>query len=83
MNWPGSAPIHLKISMLHTLLRLAPGVRLERTQVVGLALYHALALLAFVPWFFSWTGVVVAVLGIYVFLSARPAAVALNACLEK
>src|ERR1700722_19138665 len=67
MNWPGSAPIHLKVSMLHTLVRLAPGVRLARTQVVGLGLFPALALLAFVPWFFSWTGVVLAVLGIYVF----------------
>ena len=53
--------------MLHTLLRVPAGTRLERTQVFGLALYHALAVLAFVPWFFSWTGVVLAVLGIYVF----------------
>jgi stearoyl-CoA desaturase (delta-9 desaturase) len=67
MNWPGSAPAHLKISMLDALVRLPPGVRLERTQAGVLALYHAPALLAFVPWFFSWTGVVVAVLGIYVF----------------
>lgn len=44
-----------------------PRVRLERSQVAGLALYHALALLAFVPWFFSWTGVLLALLGIYVF----------------
>ncbi len=28
---------------------------------------HALALLAFVPWLFSWTGLVVAVLGVHVF----------------
>src|ERR1700722_6042433 len=57
----------LKVSMFHALIRLPRGVRLERTQVVGLVLYHALALLAFVPWFFSWTGVLLAVLGIYVF----------------
>ena len=25
--------------------------------------YHVLALLAFVPWFFSWTGVVLAIVG--------------------
>src|SRR5580692_7895555 len=56
-----------KVSMLHSFLRLPRGVRLERSQIFGLALYHALALLAFVPWFFSWTGVVLAVLGIYVF----------------
>jgi fatty-acid desaturase len=34
---------------------------------IGLGIYHLLALLAFVPWFFSWTGVVAAVLGFYVF----------------
>jgi len=42
-------------------------LRLERSQLVGLAVYHALALLAFVPWFFSWTGVVLAIIGIFVF----------------
>src|SRR5580658_3444120 len=65
VSLPGSPD--LKVPMLHTLVRLPRGVRLERTQVVGLVLYHALALLAFVPWFFSWTGVLLAVLGIYVF----------------
>jgi stearoyl-CoA desaturase (delta-9 desaturase) len=34
---------------------------------VSITLYHVLALLAFVPWFFSWTGVAVCVLGFYVF----------------
>ena len=29
--------------------------------------YHLVALLAFLPWFFSWTGVVLAFLGLYVF----------------
>lgn len=33
----------------------------------GLAAVHLLALLAFIPWFFSWTGVVLAVAGLYVF----------------
>lgn len=33
----------------------------------ALAFYHAVALLAFHPWFFSWSGVVLAVLGLYVF----------------
>lgn len=32
--------------------------------VVG---YHLIALLAFLPWFFSWTGVVVGIIGVYVF----------------
>ncbi len=36
-------------------------------RVFGIALYHAATLLAFTPYFFSWTGVVVAVLGYYLF----------------
>ncbi|MBI2825815.1 MAG: fatty acid desaturase [Planctomycetia bacterium] len=35
--------------------------------VVGVSLYHALALLALIPWLFSWTGVAAAVAGLYVF----------------
>src|SRR5580658_7383073 len=66
MNRPGSTHSNLNVSMLHTLLRVPHGVRLERTQVFGLVLYHALALLAFLPWFFSWTGVFLAVFGIYI-----------------
>ena len=31
------------------------------------ALYHAVALLAVLPWLFSWTGMVLAILGLYVF----------------
>jgi stearoyl-CoA desaturase (delta-9 desaturase) len=34
---------------------------------VSIALVHALALLAFIPWFFSWTGLIIATLGIFVF----------------
>ena len=49
MNWPASAQFNLMVSMFHALIRLPRGVRLERTQVVGLALYHALSLLAFAP----------------------------------
>ena len=29
--------------------------------------YHVLALLAFDPWFFSWTGVALAIFGVYLF----------------
>jgi fatty-acid desaturase len=39
-------------------------------EAVGLAAVHAFALLAFVPWFFSWTGVILAFLGLYVFGAA-------------
>jgi stearoyl-CoA desaturase (delta-9 desaturase) len=34
---------------------------------ISFVVFHALACLAFVPYFFSWTGVVLAVLGFYVF----------------
>jgi stearoyl-CoA desaturase (delta-9 desaturase) len=34
---------------------------------VGIVGFHALALLAFVPWLFSWTGVVLALCGLYFF----------------
>jgi fatty-acid desaturase len=35
--------------------------------VIGVGFYHAVALLAFIPWFFSWTGVALALAGLYVF----------------
>ena len=41
--------------------------QLEVRYTVAVASYHLMALLAFVPWLFSWTGVVLAVAGIYVF----------------
>src|SRR5262245_23986429 len=34
---------------------------------IGIPGVHVLACLAFLPYFFSWTGVVLAVLGLYVF----------------
>lgn len=42
-------------------------LRIDWLNVTGITTYHLLALLAFLPWFFSWTGVVLTVLGIYVF----------------
>ncbi len=36
-------------------------------NVIGLVVMHLLALLAFVPWFFSWTGAALAFAGLYVF----------------
>jgi fatty-acid desaturase len=42
-------------------------LRIAWIDAIGLATVHILALLAFVPWFFSWTGVIVAFVGLYVF----------------
>lgn len=47
--------------------RLREPVRIDWLNVVGIGYYHLVALLAFVPWFFSWTGVALAILGCYVF----------------
>src|SRR5688572_30381171 len=35
--------------------------------VVVISLYHLVSLLAFVPWFFSWTGLVLCLAGTYIF----------------
>lgn len=35
--------------------------------IYGIGTYHVLALLAFVPWFFSWTGLLSVPIGIYLF----------------
>ena len=37
---------------------LAPGMRWKKDNIYGFIVIHLLALLALVPWFFSWTGVV-------------------------
>ena len=44
-----------------------PPPKIAWNYASGVTAYHVLALLAFHPWFFSWTGVVVAVAGFYVF----------------
>jgi len=41
--------------------------QIDWIYAVPVVAYHVVALLALVPWFFSWTGVVLAVLGLYVF----------------
>jgi fatty-acid desaturase len=38
-----------------------------KEYVIAFSIYHTMALLAFVPWFFSWAGVITALLGVYVF----------------
>jgi stearoyl-CoA desaturase (delta-9 desaturase) len=42
-------------------------LRIEWAFALGILFYHLIAALAFLPFFFSWTGVACAVLGIYVF----------------
>src|SRR3954470_24823521 len=40
---------------------------LDWVNITGIGFYHLGALLALMPWFFSWTGIVLLVAGIYVF----------------
>lgn len=42
-------------------------IRIVWFRVVGIALYHVVALLAFTPYLFSWSGVVVGLVGYYLF----------------
>ena len=42
-------------------------VTLDWVNIVGISFYHLVALLAFLPWFFSWTGVIVWFIGNYLF----------------
>jgi len=51
-------------------LPLPDTVELDRIQwayLVPIAAAHALALLALVPWLFSWTGLILAIVGVHVF----------------
>ena len=41
--------------------------RIVWPYAIAVGLYHLVALLALVPWFFSWTGVALVILGLYVF----------------
>jgi hypothetical protein len=41
--------------------------RSEGASSRGIVGYHLLALLALVPWFFTWSGVVLALAGLFVF----------------
>ena len=42
-------------------------MKLKTDALVGFIFCHLLASLALVPWFFSWTGVVLLIVGMYVF----------------
>ena len=45
----------------------APKAKLKTDTLVGFVICHVLAVLALCPWFFSWTGVALLFVGIYVF----------------
>src|SRR5262249_32283841 len=42
-------------------------VRIDRLNAGALLFYHLVAALAVLPWFFSWTGLAAALVGVYVF----------------
>ena len=41
--------------------------RLVWPYTITVAIYHLAALLAVLPWFFSWTGLILAAIGVFVF----------------
>jgi fatty-acid desaturase len=58
---PGGTPVDQRTAI-------GPSKRVIHWRHAGfLIVLHVLALLAFVPWFFSWTGVVLGFLGVFVF----------------
>jgi fatty-acid desaturase len=67
---PGDLPVHPDAVLHPCTGQLPEGVRPLRIlwpYFIGIPLIHLLSLLAFVPWFFSWTGVVLVVFGHYFF----------------
>jgi hypothetical protein len=70
---PRSTPMSGKSSLFDRLFRRlgiinrTSPIRLQPRILGTIVLYHLLALLACIPWLFSWTGVIMAVAGIYVF----------------
>jgi fatty-acid desaturase len=57
----------LKASRKLEIPKTAQPLSLLPIDAIGIAVIHLLALLAFLPWFFSWTGVILAFVGQYVF----------------
>jgi len=56
---PASRTLHLPTTVARK--------KIHWPYVVGVGMVHLLALLAFVPWLFSWSGLALAVAGLYVF----------------
>jgi sn-1 stearoyl-lipid 9-desaturase len=72
MNNNTTAPASEPVSKAGTLAAechadAARPVRLAWNFAYGIIFYHLVALLSLLPWFFSWTGVILAVLSLYVF----------------
>jgi fatty-acid desaturase len=63
---PRAGPVRLRPGRLPLPASIDPR-RINWTYAVTVLAYHLLALLAFLPWFFSWTGVALAFAGVYVF----------------
>ena len=63
--WTLRAPLAASVHAASTALRRSRSVKWRYASPI--ILVHLIALLACLPWFFSWTGVVLAVLSIYVF----------------
>jgi len=59
----GRTIANLRLDIPESVLPLRPAW----IDATGIAAIHVIALLAFVPWFFSWIGVLLALLGLYVF----------------
>jgi stearoyl-CoA desaturase (delta-9 desaturase) len=71
IDGPFSAPVARPQSVETTSLP-RPATTVEPVQIrwryaIGIPLIHLLACLAVIPWFFSWTGVASALIGLYVF----------------
>jgi fatty-acid desaturase len=69
-NSPTRPPIHGGALARALRLTVPSGVKTDAIMwrwAIAIAVYHLLALLAFVPWFFSWSGVAVAGIGFFVF----------------
>ncbi len=69
-QWMGDKPIDVAVRVGARRLPLPAAVNRRRvvwSYAATVGVYHLVALLALLPWFFSWTGVVLAVVGIYVF----------------
>jgi sn-1 stearoyl-lipid 9-desaturase len=53
-------------------------VKWMKANIYGFAVIHLLAALAFLPWFFSWTGVILLISGCYIF-----GVLGINACFHR